>query len=702
MRLCARALLWSGACALGAGVAAAQETATIVITGNGTEQRAFDTPFAVSVVDAQALRDAGPMVNLSEALVRVPGLVVKLRNNYAQDLQISSRGFGARASFGVRGIRLYSDGIPSAGPDGQGQVSHFDLAGAERVEVLRGPYSALYGSSSGGVISLVSKAPTASEVQLDADAGSDGLRQARLGVAAVWGGGFSLRAALSAFEVDGFRPQSHARRTLGNLRLGWEGEADRVVVVVNAIDQPAQDPLGLTRAQFEADPDQTAPQATQFNTRKQLAQQQAGLQWQHRFAQAGPLQRAALALYGGRREVTQWQSIPPATQAGPLHPGGVIDFSRDYGGADLRLHWRWERLRIVTGVAADGQQEDRRGFENFIGSGATQQLGVTGRLRRDETNHARNRDLYLQAELDLPAQLTASAGLRRSRLRVSSADHFLANGDDSGALRFGDTTPIAALRWQPGEDWSLYASTGRGWEAPTFTELVYRPDGQSGFNTALRAQRSRQWEVGSKWRAPAAGLAIEAALFSADTDDEISVQTNAGGRSTFGNVGRTRRRGAELSAQWRIGPAWRALLAATLLEAKYRDGFLVCAGVPCAAPTLPVAAGARIAGTVPRSVYAEAAWTPGALEVAFELRGQGRQPVNDANSDFAAGHALMALRARWQQRLGPGRLELLGRIDNLADRRVAGSVIVGESNGRFFEPAAGRSVLLSARWSQAF
>jgi len=680
----------------------AAQDATIVITGSGAEQRAFDTPFAVSVVDAQALRDAGPMVNLSEALVRVPGLVVKLRNNYAQDLQISSRGFGARATFGVRGMRLYSDGIPAAGPDGQGQVSHFDLAGAERVEVLRGPFSALYGSSSGGVISLVSKAPTADEVQLGADAGSDGLRQARLGVAAVWNDGFSLRATLSAFEVDGFRPQSHARRTLGNLRLGWEGEADRVVLVVNAIDQPAQDPLGLTREQFDADPGQTAVQATQFNTRKQLTQQQAGLQWQHRFAQAGPLQRAALALYGGRREVTQWQSIPPPTQANPLQPGGVIDFDRVYGGADLRLHWRWDGLRVVAGAAGDRQQEDRRGFENFIGSGATQQLGVTGRLRREEDNHARNRDLFVQAELELPAQLNASAGLRRSRLRITSADRFLANGDDSGVLRFGDTTPVAALRWQPRADWALYASTGRGWETPTFNELVYRPDGQPGFNTALRAQRSRQWEVGSKWRTPALGLAIEAALFTADTQDEISVQTNAGGRSTFGNVGRTRRQGAELSAQWRISPAWRALLAATLLDAQYRDAFLVCAGVPCAAPSVPVAAGARIAGTVPRSVYAEAAWTPGALEVAFELHGQGRQPVNDANSDFAAGHGLLALRARWQQAIGPGRLELLGRVDNLADRRTAGSVIVGESNRRFFEPAAGRSLLLSARWSQPF
>jgi len=682
--------------------AAAQVTETIVISGSGAEQRAFDTPYAVGVVDAATLRSAGPMVNLSEALGRVPGLVVNLRNNYAQDLQISSRGFGARASFGVRGIRLYSDGIPAAGPDGQGQVSHFDLAGAERIEVLRGPFSALYGNGSGGVISLVGSAPKERSYSVDVDAGSFGLRQLRVGVAAPFDGGLSLRASVSGFEFDGFRPQSEARRTLANVRLGYDGAADRVVVVLNAIDQPAQDPLGLTRQQFDADPDQTTSQATQFNTRKNTAQSQAGVQWQHQFADAGPLQRSALALYTGQRSVTQWQAIAASTQANVRHPGGVIDFDRDYGGVDARLFWRWDAARLVTGASLDRQQEDRRGFENFTGSGATQVLGVTGNLRRDEDNVAKSRDVYAQGELDLPGAFTASAGLRHGRLSITSTDHYLSNGDDSGALTFGYTNPVAALRWQASPDWSLYTSVGRGYESPTLNELAYRPDGNTGFNTALRAQRSRQWELGTKWRDAALGLALDAALFQAETSDEIGVQTNSGGRSTFQNVGHTRRQGAEFDLRWRFARSWRAQLTATVLDATYRDDFLTCAGVPCSAPTVPVAAGKRIAGTLPKSGFAEVVWTPGAAEFALEARGQGRQPVNDVNADFAGGYGLLALRALWRLDLGPGKLELLGRVDNLADRRVAGSVIVNESNQRYFEPAAGRSLLLSARWNQRF
>lgn len=682
--------------ALGPGPARADEPAvdTVVIVGGGAGRGAFDMPYAVGTVDAAALRAAGPMVNLSEALARVPGLVVSSRNNYAQDLQISSRGFGARAGFGVRGIRLYTDGIPAAGPDGQGQVSHFDLAGAERIEVLRGPFSALFGSSSGGVISLVGAAPKQRAFSVDGDAGNAGLSQLRFGVALPLDGGFSLRASASAFAIDGFRPHGHAERKLFNLRGGWDGDADQVVVLVNAIDQPAQDPLGLTPSQFAANPWQTAAPATTFDTRKDTRQEQAGVQWRHRFDHAGALRRAAIVAYGGQRAVTQWQSIPVSTQtASATQPGGVIDFRRRYDGLDARLAWGGEAWRAVTGTAVDVQREARRGFENFTGSGSSQLLGVTGKLRRDESNEARTRDVYAQAELDLAPTLSATAGLRHGRLSVSTVDHFLSNGDDSGALAFGYTTPALALRWQPAGTLSLYASAGRGYESPTLAELAYRPDGQPGFNTVLKPQRSRQVELGAKWRGGA--LAGEVALFRADTDDEIGVKSNTGGRSTYQNVGRTRRQGAELSLRWHINAAWRAQLAATLLDATYRG----CADTGCSAALVP---GNRIAGTLPRSAFAELAWTPGAWELAIEGRAQGRQPANDTNTVFGPGHGLLALRTGWRQRVADGTLELLGRVDNLAGRAVVGSVIVNEGNQRYFEPDAGRSALLSLRWTQRF
>ncbi len=674
----------------------------VLVTGSVSARSLADAPAALAVVDDEALRASGPMINLSEALGRVPGLVVANRSNYAQDLQISSRGFGARAGFGVRGLRLYTDSIPATMPDGQGQVTHFDLAGAQRIEVLRGPFSVLYGNSSGGVLALFSPDPTERRAGVDVDAGSHGLRQARLHAQAEFGAGWNARASVSEFEIDGFRPHSQARRTLGNLRLGWHGAADGVVLLASDIEQKAQDPLGLTRAQLDADPDQTASQATDFNTRKAARQSQLGARWEHRFDAAGPLASGALTGYFGSRGVTQWQSIPPATQASPRHGGGVVDFDRRYGGVDARLTWRWRGLELVTGAAQEQQRDQRRGFENFVGSGSEQVLGVTGTQRRDETNRVGTRDLYAQAEVALGSALNATLGLRSGEVEFKAADHYLANGDDSGVLRFRYDNPVAGLRWTVRPGLTLHVSAARGFESPTLNELAYRPDGQAGFNDTLRPQTSRQIELGARWTA--ADLQADATLFRVDTEHEIGVQTNSGGRSTFQNVGRTRRDGAELALQWRINPRLRWQLALTWLDARYRDGFLACAGVPCMAPSVPVPAGNRIAGTFERSAFTAVEWQPlvgQPTRVALEWRAQGRTAVNDLNADFAAGFGVMALRAthHWQLGAGGQRLELLARIDNLGDRRHVDSVIVNDANGRVFEPAPPRSALLSVRWS---
>lgn len=675
---------------------------SVVVMGSRLQGQLMDSPYAIGVVDAQELRSAGPLVNLSEALARVPGLVVSNRNNYAQDLQINSRGFGARSTFGVRGIRLYTDGIPASGPDGQGAVSAFDLASASRIEVLRGPFSSLFGSSSGGVIALVTEDPKIREFGVSQDLGENGLRQTRISVQAPLQGGWSISANASDFQTDGFRPQSAATKRLNNLRLGWADEQNRVVVHLSDLRQNALDPLGLTRQQFDANPSQTNSAATQYNTRKELSQTQLGASWQ-RELQAGNLKMMRLSAYTGSRSVTQWQAIPPASQIPASSAGGVIDFDRSYGGADARLQFDGQRWRATMGTSMDRQRDDRRGYENFAGSGASRVLGVTGNLRRNEINNATSSDMYAQGEYYLTDTWTLSGGLRSGRVRLESNDRYLTNGDDSGSVSYDYVTPVAALRWQPDSNLSVYVSAGQGYETPTLNEVSYRPNGQAGLNTSLRAQRSNQVEVGAKWRSDDGKLGLDAALFEARTSDEIGVLANNGGRSTFTNVGATRRQGLELQGQWRFAPNWKLGAAATWLNARYTDGFLTCSSTPCASANVPVAAGNKIAGTTPRTAFVELAWraTP-KTTVALEARAQGPVYVDDLNTDKAAGFVTTALRLQHSVKFGSGELEFLGRIDNLGDRRVASTVIVNESNKRYFEPSAGREVILSVRYKHAF
>lgn len=699
------ALAAAALCLPAAQAQAPADAGSVVITGSPVQRLAADAPYAITLVDAQTLQSAGPMINLSEALVQVPGLVVNNRSNYAQDLQISARGFGARAGFGVRGLRLYADGVPASGPDGQGQVSHFDIAGAQRVEVLRGPFSVLYGNSSGGVIAIFSAAPKASEWNAGVDAGSFGLRQIRLGLGTPLAQGFDLRVAGSQMEIDGFRPQSAAKKGTVQARLGWRGERDTVTVLLNHLDQPAQDPLGLARAQFEQGPEQTAAVALQFDTRKNTRQTQLGASWQHRFEQ-GVLRDSQVAVYSGDRSVIQWLAIPAATQTNARHGGGVIAFDRRYEGADARLRWAFGGVDLVTGASLERQRDARKGFNNYTGTVANPVLGVTGALRRDETNRAETRDVYAQAEIALADALSATAGVRSGRVKLSADDAFLANGDDSGRLAFSYTNPVLGLRWQAGPGLNVYASLARGFESPTLGELAYRVDGTGGFNTALQPQTSRQAEIGAKWRGQGAwsGLQLDATLFQVETENEIGVASNAGGRSAFQNVGRTQRKGVELGLGWRISPAWRTQLALGVLDATYRDSFLVCAAVPCNAPTLRVPAGGRIAGAPRGNGFAEVVWSDATWgEWGLEARTLGSVAVNDRNTDFAAGYTLGAL--RWSKTHAIGgdlRMGWLIRVDNLFDRAHAGSVIVNDANGRFFEPGAPRAFLVALRLTGGF
>jgi iron complex outermembrane receptor protein len=243
----------------------------------------------------------------------------------------------------------------------------------------------------------------------------------------------------------------------------------------------------------------------------------------------------------------------------------------------------------------------------------------------------------------------------------------------------------------------VHFSAGRGFESPTLGELAYRADGTGGFNTALEAQTSRQFELGAKWRTPM--LSADATVFEARTADEIGVATNAGGRSAFQNVGRTLRRGLELGLGWQPAAAWEARLAATWLDATYRDSFLPCAGIPCNAPTAEVPAGNRIAGAPRESAFAELIWRGGAWgTVGAEWRAVGAVPVNDRNTEFAGGYATLGLRWSKSYALSAGvRAELLLRLENLADRHYSGSVIVNDANGRFYEPGAPRNGLLALR-----
>ena len=299
----------------------------VVVTATKVAERSFDVPASIDVIDGTTIRDGQPAINLSEPLVRVPGVFAANRNNYAQDLQISSRGYGSRATFGVRGVRLYQDFIPQTMPDGQGQTGSFSLLSAKSIEVLRGPFSTLYGNASGGVISVFTEDPAPTPVvEGTLSVGSFTTYNAGLKASGI-AGPVGYVVAANRFDTDGYREHSAAQREVVNAKLVFAPTAQtRVTVIGSSQHQPeSQDPLGLTQAQVDADPRQADPVALLFNTRKTVNQLQGGIAVEQDVASNAMVRVTG---YGGSRQIGQYLAL---SGVGATSTGGVVNLDRDFG-----------------------------------------------------------------------------------------------------------------------------------------------------------------------------------------------------------------------------------------------------------------------------------------------------------------------------------------------------------------------------------
>ncbi len=660
---------------------------TLHVEATRTDTTYLQTPASVFRIDAPQV-DTSSQVNLTEVVKGVPSLQIRNRENYAQDLQLSMRGFGARSTFGVRGIRLYVDGIPATMPDGQGQTSNIDLSSLDHVEVLTGPFSSLYGNSSGGTILTSTKEGQGKDsIELSYSGGSHDKSRAGL----VLQGGAkganepSYIISSSYFDTDGYREHSGAEKVLNNAKLSWNlDDGSKINWVTNYVKIHADDPQGLTRDQWNANPKQQVPFLKQFNVRKDIEQTQMGVTWSKPINDKNELYAMA---YLGNRQVTQYQSIPKSTQDASInHAGGVIDFERDYYGADFR--WTGKELlpntTLSVGVALDAMDEDRKGFENFNLVNGQPSYGVKGNLRRDEDNTLWNIDPYLQASWQFLPTWRLDTGVRYSNVHYKSKDNYLSNGNDSGKTDYDKVLPSAALSWQILPELMAYVSYAKGFETPTFTEMAYRPDGESGFNFDLTASTSDTYETGLKSQNHLGDFTL--AVFQTKTKDDIVSAGNSNGRSTFRNADKTLREGVEFAWHKKL---WRDLTATasyTYLDATFD------ADIPALGSIAQIPAGNAIPGIAKNQAYASLAWQPShGLYGGVDVQYMDKVYVNDTNSDVAPSYSVTSANVGYAWVMGDWKVNSFARVDNLFDKNYAGSVIVNDGNGRYFEPADGRN-----------
>ncbi|MEN9727378.1 MAG: hypothetical protein RL434_1744 [Pseudomonadota bacterium] len=643
-----------------------------MVTATRVERDALRTPMAISVVEGDALRLGRQNLGLDEALNRVPGAFFQNRYNFAQDLRVSLRGFGSRAQFGIRGIKIYVDGIPSTLPDGQGGVDDIDLTSASRVEVLRGPAAAMYGTAAGGVINIYTEdGPDRPFAETGISLGEYDFSRYHVKSGGQVGN-LNYLVNASHLAMDGYRQHSEVEHSMLNSKFRYTFlDGSELTAVVNAVDSPeADDPGGLTAAQVPANRKAAAANNLRFDAGEALEQQKTGFLYTRDFGEHHHLQ---LRNYYIWRDFSNNLAIGVPFAAAD----GIVAFDRFVLGGGAQYSYDADLLghanRLTIGFDIDAQEDDRQRFLNLDGR--------QGDLSFDQLEQADTRGFYFQNEFSLTEQVDFILGGRYDSVTLQVSDRFLSNGDQSDELDYDEFNPMVGLVYSPWRALNLYANYGSSFETPSFTELanVSRGGTLGGFGD-VSAQHARSYEVGVKGEV-AARLVYDFALYFTDVQDEIVNVTNNGGRTFFQNAD-TDRIGTEASLRYEIMTGLNVTVAYTYADFTF-DQFLLS----------PADEGNRLPGQPEHQFFGEIAWTHSSgFFATVDLLHVDEIFANNANSTFNDSYQVANLRFGRPVDLGAWTLSPVFGINNLFDARYNQNVVLNATGDRYFEPAPDQNV----------
>ena len=658
-----------------------EEELILEVTSPRLVRDLYETPAAVSVVSAPDIREGQQRLQLDESLDTVPGLFFQNRYNFAQNLRLSTRGFGARAPFGIRGIRIQVDGIPYTLPDGQSQIDAVDLDSAQRIEVIRGPSSVQYGNASGGVIDITTARgdDMPPGARLRQDVGSDDYYKTTAQANGTQGNTSGI-ATMSWLNYNGYREQSEVEKGLFNGRLSHEwGEGQRLTATFNALHTPkAEDPAGLTAEQVAEDRRQATDNAKRLDSGQDVDQQTLGLLYEAPVVGAGNL---TVSTFFTRRDFRQQLPFP-----GP----GLIAYDRQFYGISTDYQQGSEfagrPLTWVVGADLHRQSDERRRYLVAFNGDVTAQT-------QEETQNATTAAVFAQGDLALTDRFNVSVGTRFDRLRLSVDDDKLDDGDDSGSRTYDEFSGFAGVSYRLAPRQQLYATIGTAFESPTFTEFA-NPDGSGGFNPDIEPQQALNREVGVRGSF-GQGLSYDMALFSIRVDDEI-LPYEIDNRTFYENAGRTERNGIELGLGWDISYAWRITSALTLADYRLRD-FTDEQGND--------ADGNRLPGLPREQWVTEVEWRGGGQRfTALEWQYVGDLYAENSNQTNVSDYWLLGIRAGDSVRIGRQSLNFYGGVRNLLDEDYFSNIRINANADRpveergYFEPAPGRTFYAGLEW----
>ena len=657
------------ACASHGGPAVAQsaDLGPIIINATRVDKPVDDIPAAVGVVGQDPIQLGAEQLGLDESLGRIPGLYFQNRYNFAQDLRASIRGFGARSSFGIRGIKIIVDGIPETLPDGQGSVDGIDIGSASRIVVIRGPASSLYGNASGGAILIETEKGSARPfVEIRPTFGDHDFDKLQF-KAGGEAGRLNYLLNLSDTSIDGYREHSEYENIQLNGRLEYLlADDSSLLLSLHRTDQPvANDAGGLTEAEADADPSQARAANLAFDAGEALTQTRLGLRFRTELA---PSRELDARIYFADRDFENRL---------PFTTGGAVDLEREFVGAGIKYivdgEFAGRSNRLLLGVDFDRQDDDRTRFDNLSGE--------RGAKTFEQTELVTATGVFAQNETSLRDDLELTLGLRYDDIEFDVDDDFLADGDDSGEIGFDQASPMIGLNWMHDSNTRLYATLSTAFETPTTTELANPAGG--GFNPDLEPQRSTNYEIGVK--ANRDRNRFEIALFHIDVDDELTPfeLPSQPGRSFFENAGKSDRDGLELAYTRRLGAAIDASVAYTWSDFRFAR-FTDADG--------NVFDGNRIPGIPEHLLRLGLSWFgERGFNARWETIYHGELYADNANDVEIDAYHVTNLRLGHDRFMRDWEFAAFVGINNLFDESYNNNIRINAFGGRYFEPAPGRN-----------
>ncbi|NUO01368.1 MAG: TonB-dependent receptor [Saprospiraceae bacterium] len=645
----------------------------VEISAARTTVKSDESALAVSVIDDGRIRIAQPQLTLAESLPAIPGIFVLGDANFAQDLRVSIRGFGARAGFGIRGIKVMLDGIPESTPDGQAQVDNLDPSMLQRIEVLRGGSAGLYGNASGGVLNLTTEgADDKTGVEFRMAAGSFGFRQwhAKAGFRHK---NTSFKVGLTHVTTNGFRRHSGMKSTLATFKMRWSPAADssiHLTFLANYTNSPqADDPGSLNANQDSINWRAALGANVQYHAGESLQQGRLAAILDKKFSRQV---RLNARVWSALRQFDNFLPFRVGGQVGleRLTAGGMLQFELD---SKARNRERQARYRFAAGLEIDWLQDKRSRFDNNEGL-----RGALG-LRQHEVFSSSG--VYLIGHWHPKGQLTLSGGVRGDLVRLRVRDRFLDDGDQSGDRNFQRISPWIGAAWRIRPRLNVYGNVTTNFETPALIELSNNPDG-GGF-ADLNAQRTLSGEVGIRSRGRKQ-LNWEIAVFQARTRGELSPYElqDQPGRTFYRNAGYSVRRGVEAAlgfSPFQGMEVWMNYTWSDFSFGKFISGGTDFAGK--ALPGLP-----RHNGQISARYHHR-----GGTFAQLSGRYTGRFFAENANAVAIQATTLVNARIGWRGMLDKVFCEVFFGSDNLGNARVYNNIRINAGGGRYFEPGAGRS-----------